>query len=274
MTSLAQDRSLAIITGGSSGIGLAFARQLARRGHRIALLARDHDRLERARLDLAGDGFQAVLTSVDVGDAAACRAAVEALIAEYGPPAWLITSAGDVEPGLFVSQSIATHEAQLRVNYLGTLYALHAALPAMIAQGQGHVVLISSGAGLVGIMGYGSYCPAKFAVRGLAEVLRVELAATGVCVTVSFPPDTDTPQLVRERPLRPAATATFLAGAKVFSPDAVAGHAVRTALAGRFVSAPGWPLATLAVLGTLIAPLVRAAQRRSLRRHGMHEGAK
>ncbi|MBS7544285.1 SDR family oxidoreductase [Ancylobacter oerskovii] len=256
--------SLAIVSGGSSGIGLACAAQLAGMGHRVALLARDEARLARAVEAIQGDHPAAQVSghALDVRDAAACAAAVEALVGRYGPPAWLVNSAGIAEPGLFLEQPLAAHEAQLATNYLGSLYLSHAAAPHMAAAGGGRLVFISSGAGLFGIYGYSAYAPSKFAVRGLAEVLRVELAPHGIGVTIAYPPDTRTPQLEAEQRTKPEATRRITAGGGEWEAVAVAQKVLAGALAGRFAVSPGLPTAFATLFHSLISPLLRARQRR------------
>ncbi|GAB4064600.1 SDR family oxidoreductase [Ancylobacter sonchi] len=262
--------SLAIVSGGSSGIGLACAAVLAARGHRVALLARDEARLAQAIETIRHDhpAAQLVAHSLDVCDAGACEAAVAALVAEHGPPAWLVNSAGIAEPGLFLEQPLAAHEAQLATNYLGSLYLSHAAARHMAAAGSGRLVFVSSGAGLFGIYGYSAYAPSKFAVRGLAEVLRVELAPLGIGVTVAYPPDTRTPQLEAEQRTKPAATRLITAGGGEWEADAVARRIIAAALAGRFAVAPGLPTAFVNLFHSLIAPLLRARQQRLIRAAG------
>ncbi len=260
-------RPVAIVTGGSSGIGLASARLLAARGCLPVLIARGAERLEAARQGLAAAGHEAETHRLDVGDEAASRAVFGEIVARHGAPAWLVASAGIVEPGLFLDQDLAPHVAQMRTNYFGALHAVRAVAPAMAAARSGRIVLVSSGAGLFGVVGYGGYSPSKFAVRGLAEVLRIELAAHGVGVTVAFPPDTDTPQLAYETPLRPAATAAFAAGGGVWSAETIARAIIAGAEKGRFAVTPGWGLTAGAWLQGLAAPLLRARQLKLLRRN-------
>ncbi|NLH80556.1 MAG: SDR family NAD(P)-dependent oxidoreductase [Phyllobacteriaceae bacterium] len=257
----------AIVTGGSSGIGLAAATRLARRGHPVVLIARRTEPLAEAAEAIreAVPGACVAARALDVRDAAALARVVDETAAVHGPIAWLVASAGVVEPGLFVEQPLDSHRAQLEVNYLGTLHAVRAVVPSMRAAGRGRVVLVSSGAGLFGIYGYSAYAPSKFAVRGLAEVLRVELAEHGIAVTLVCPPDTDTPQLAAETAARPAATAAIAAGGGVWSADAVAEAMLAAATRGRFLVAPGATLGLLARFHSLIGPLLRLHQARVVR---------
>ncbi|MFG1181335.1 SDR family NAD(P)-dependent oxidoreductase [Xanthobacter versatilis] len=257
---------LAIVTGGSSGIGLAVARELGRRGCRVALLARDPARLAAAGSLLAGEGLAILTRPLDVRDRAACEAVVAELIAGAGPPLWVVTAAGLVEPGFFLDQDPARMEEQVATNLLGTFHVVRATAPAMAAAGRGHVVLVSSGAGLFGVAGYSGYCASKFAVRGLGEVLRMELAQAGVQVTVAVPPDTDTPQLAYEARHRPAAIAAFAGAGRALSAEAVARHMIRSAERGRFLSAPGWRLGAIARLQGFVSECFARVQMRLLRR--------
>ena len=257
----------AVVTGGSSGIGLAIAIRLAGAGHPVALLARRAEGLDEATAAIrrAVPGARVATHAVDVRDAEAVACAIGEVAAAFGPIGWLVASAGIAEPGLFVEQPIDRHRLQMEVNYFGTLNAVHAAVASMRAAGRGRIVLLSSGAGLFGIYGYGAYGPSKFAVRGLAEVLRVELAEHRIGVTVVYPPDTDTPQLVAERRSKPKVTELITAGGGVWSADAVARTAIDAARSGRFLVAPGATLGVLARVHSLVAPLLRWHQRRIAR---------
>jgi 3-dehydrosphinganine reductase len=165
-----------VITGGSSGIGLSIAVQLARRGWNLSLIARDEAKLARAVEELRQQCVTAehriLCFRADVAQCAAVQAAISQALASLGGPDLLVTSAGICEPGRAIDLPVEVFEQSIQTNYLGSLYAVLAVLPAMRAQGRGRVVLISSGAGLIGVAGYGAYSPAKFALRGLAEVLR------------------------------------------------------------------------------------------------------
>jgi len=248
-----------LITGGSSGIGLALALRLAREGARLSLLARDPGKLDAAKNMLLGKvpGAQVALIPCDVTKQADVADSIAAAERANGPPDMLITSAGVARPGYFGELPIEVHEQTMAVNYFGTLYCVRAVTPGMVGRARGAIVMISSGAGLVGLFGYTAYSPSKFAVRGLAESLRGELAGTGVAVTLVYPPDTDTPQLAEENLTKPLETKAITAEGGLWTADEVARATLEGVRAGRFAVAPGFQLSALCWLHSLIAPLLR-----------------
>lgn len=268
----ADDMGLAIISGGSSGIGKACADKLLERGHHVALLARDPERLELARSELSAKWPQAAISvhSVDVADWETCRNAVSELIQAHGAPAWLIASAGTARPGLFLDQPAEEHARHMQVNFLGAVYLVRAAAPAMAKAGDGRIVLIASGAAFLGIYGYSAYAPSKFAIRGLAEILRLELAEHGISVTLACPPDTDTPQLAEEELTKPPVTRRISSAGGVWSADTVASAIVAAATRRRFRVGPGRMIGALTYFHSIIAPIFHLRQRRLLR----HEASK
>ena len=144
-------------------------------------------------------------------------------------------------------------ERTMAVNYFGSLYCIKAALPAMEKRGQGHLVIISSGAGLMGIYGYSPYSPTKFALRGLAESLRGELKPS-VGVSIVYPPDTETPQLAAELKTKPLETQEITGTAKTWSAEAVAQEIVRGIYQKSFMITPGLEMSVLGRLHSLLAP--------------------
>jgi 3-dehydrosphinganine reductase len=258
----------ALITGGSSGIGLAVGRLLAAQGWRISLLARGRERLEAAAEALraiAGDPAAAQPYAVDVADRTQCAQAVDAAIAASGAPDLLLACAGVVRPGYFEDIPDADFERAMAVNYFGALHAVRAALPAMRARRGGHVIFVSSGAGLIGVFGYSAYAPSKFAVRGLAEVLRAELRPAGVRVSVVYPPDTDTPQLAEEARLKPAETRAITARGGLLSADEVAREIVQAVGRDEFTIAPGSAMGLLAAWHSPLARILRWSLDRTAR---------
>jgi len=252
----------AFITGGSSGIGLALALKLAARGHPLAIFARDTEKLHMARetIRAANPGIEVAIFPVDVSDGPASTAVFARALDECGPPAWAIASAGIAWPGLFLEEPLDVMQAQMDTNYGGSLRFAHALAPAMAQAGGGRIVFIASGAAFAGIYGYAGYGASKFAVRGLAESLRVELADMGIKVTLACPPDTDTPQLAAEQALKPDVTKAITARGGTLRAETVADAILRAADANRFLAAPGWQMTALGYFHSVITPAFRAWQ--------------
>ncbi len=249
-----------IITGGSSGIGKAIAHRLWQLGSSITLIGRDPIKLKQAQTALERQRVspeqQILGLSADVANQAAITAAIETAIQKFGPPDLLVLAAGVAHPGHFQALPIEVFETTMAINYFGSLYSVRAALPAMEQRGQGHIVLISSGAGLVGFYGYTPYSPSKFALRGLAESLRGELIPLGIGLSIAYPPDTDTPQLQAENRTKPLATQKITATAKTWSATAVADRILRGIQQQSFVIAPGLEMGILAKWHSLVAPVL------------------
>jgi 3-dehydrosphinganine reductase len=251
-----------VITGGSSGIGLATARQVVARGARVSLLARDPDRLAEAAAAVG-----AVATAAaDVADPSALRPAIDLLVGRGGPCDVLVTAAGSAHPGYFEQLDDAVFREQMEIDYFGTLHAVRAVVPSMMERGRGHVVTISSTAGLIGVFGYSAYAPAKYAVRGLTETLRPELAPHGIVVACAYPPDTRTPGLDAERALKPPETERISAAIKPREATDVARAIVRGIEHDRLVITADVQTAALARAAGLLGPYVRWSMDRQIRR--------
>lgn len=189
----------AVVTGGASGIGLAVARELRRRGAQVSLLDLDSESLAAAASELSCP----LAREVDVTDASAVRSAVQEAIQRGGSIDVLVSSAGISEPGTFHRLHDDAFRRSMDVNFFGTLNAVRAVSPMMVDRGHGSVVGIASAAAFLGSFGYSAYAPTKHAVRGLFDVLEAELGPHGVGVTCVFPPDVATPLLRREQELFP-----------------------------------------------------------------------
>jgi dehydrogenase/reductase SDR family protein 7B len=189
-----------LITGGSSGIGKATALRLASHGAKICVAARNQEALDEVARSALGLGAEALAVAMDVTVADQCQSAVEAVVDRFGRLDILICSAGLSMRGYFEGSNLEALERIMRVNFFGTLYATHFALP-HVKKVQGSLVAISSMTGKRGIPSYGIYGASKFAIQGLYESLHLELARDGVHVGVVSPAFVDTP--LREHVLGP-----------------------------------------------------------------------
>ena len=257
-------RQHALISGGSSGIGLALAKKLIADGYNVSILARDPARLEAAcrTIEAArrGENTQVLALIADVVDAAAVQHAVNEAVTKFGAPTLVIACAGIVIPYIFEELAVDAFKQSMDINYLGAVYFVRAALPSMQRAKNGHIVLVSSGAGLLGVYGLSAYSPTKFALRGLGEVLRAELRPEGIAVSVAYPPDTDTPMLREEIKIRPEITSRIAAAAKSVSAETVADVILRGVARKKFTITSGFELSALAFLAGVIAPIVNRFQ--------------
>ncbi|AVA21104.1 MULTISPECIES: SDR family oxidoreductase [unclassified Rhizobium] len=259
-----------IVTGGSSGIGLAIAKLYAIRGDRVSLLARHPGRLEEARVEIAtmaGVDLSCIqIASVDVASAKQVLEAVEACERAFGPCDVLIASAGIVEPSAFDIMPAVVFDEQIATNLLGTANIVRAVYKGMKTRRSGKIMMISSGAALIGIYGYTAYCASKSALIGFAEALSAEAAIAGVRVAICFPPDTLTPQYHREMSMRPAEAELLMGTVKPWSAEAVAAKIVGGLDRGKARIHFGWSLTALAYFGPLIKPLLIWWYSRKLRK--------
>ena len=249
-----------IITGGSSGIGLEVARIYLAKGYRVSLMARRADILQDAREELLKASHVTqdaiFLVTVDVCNETEMRAAVKAAEAEHGPCDVLVTSAGRVDPQFFDAQPSDIFDAQLAVNFFGTVYAVRAVLAGMKQRRSGRIMLISSGAALIGIPAYAAYCASKSALTGFAEALRLEAQGYGVSVSICYPPDTLTPQYEREVGLRPAAAQALMGAVRPWRPDTVAQLLVNGTERGKRQVHFGLTLKLLSCFSAFIKPVL------------------
>jgi 3-dehydrosphinganine reductase len=257
---LSMTASHAIVTGGSSGIGRAFARQLAAEGYDLTLIARGEDKLNAAAAEMrtafVRPNQRVLILRANVADAQQAESAVAAAIRALGVPELVVTSAGIAVPHYFEDTSLEVHERSMAVNYFGTLYVVRSALPAMRARRRGRILLVSSGAGLMGLFGYTSYCPSKFALRGLAEALRAELRADNIGVSIAYPPDTETPMLEEENKTKPEETKLMTGIVKTWSAAAVVTCMMRGIKRGAFGITPGWQLTAMNRMPGLVIPFL------------------
>jgi 3-oxoacyl-[acyl-carrier protein] reductase len=170
-----------VITGGSRGIGFASAKAFLEGGGQVAICARDAARLEGAERDLGAAG-PVLAETVDVRDPKQITAFIERIGTALGPIDVLVNNAGILYAGPFAQQPYESIGDVIDVNLKGLTYMTRAVLPSMVAQGNGVIINVSSGAGLSGFADIVSYCASKFGVVGLTESLAQEVGTLGVRV--------------------------------------------------------------------------------------------
>jgi NAD(P)-dependent dehydrogenase (short-subunit alcohol dehydrogenase family) len=178
-----------VITGGSRGLGLVMARELADEGARLTLIARDADELARAADDIhTRQPFADVLTVVaDVRRRDDAERAIAQAIERYGRVDVLINNAGVIQVGPIDHMKLEDYEDAMATHFWGPLHMVVSALPHMRRQGEGRVVNISSIGGRISVPHLLPYSASKFALVGLSDGLRIELARHNIVVTTVCP---------------------------------------------------------------------------------------
>jgi NAD(P)-dependent dehydrogenase (short-subunit alcohol dehydrogenase family) len=179
---------VAVVTGGSRGLGLLMARELVAEGARLAILARDPAELDLARRELTAIGGQRVLAlPCDVSDPDEVQWAIDAAAERFGRLDILINNAGVIQVGPLEHMTLEDFEEALRVHFWGPLYATIAALPHLRRRDSARIVNIASIGGRIAVPHLVPYSASKFALVGLSDGLRTELAKEGIYVTTVCP---------------------------------------------------------------------------------------
>jgi len=254
----------ALITGGSSGIGKAIGRLLARRGAHVGIMARTPQRLEEALEEIRAEATNAdqifEAFQADVRDPDAVQAIVDGIESRGQAIDLLVNAAGYAHPGYFQELPLQVFRDMMGTNYFGALHTTYAVVPHMIERQRGHIVNFSSMAGIVAIFGYTAYSASKFAVRGFSQALGNELKPYGIRVSTVYPPNTDTPGLEVENRIKPFETVQVEGTAGLMQPEEVAGIVLRGVEKGRTMIIPGLEsrllYAAANLLGAAVFPLL------------------
>lgn len=178
---------VAVITGGSRGLGLQLAHEFAAAGCRLALCARDSGELDVARAELQAKGAQVLTVQCDVSQRDQVERFIRDVIARYGRLDILVTNAGIIQVGPIETMKLEDFEQAMNVMFWGVLYPIWSALPYMTEQKRGRIVTITSIGGKVSVPHLVPYSCAKFAAVALSEGLRTELRPKGIEVLPVVP---------------------------------------------------------------------------------------
>lgn len=249
----------ALITGATSGLGAEFARQLAARGHRLVLVARDTDRLDTGCASLrSAHGVEVDTLPADLATEGGCDRVATRLRDTAEPVDLLINNAGLGTYRRFGAAPLADEERQLDLNVRAVLRLTHAAVPAMAARGRGQIINVSSVSAFVPRAGNATYAASKAWVSMFSEALSLQLAGTGVTVTAVCPGFTHT-----EFHQRAGADMSAVPGWMWLSTPAVVRAGLADAQRGRAISVPDARYKALTTASRLVP---RAVLRRVMAR--------
>jgi len=176
-----------VITGGSRGLGLVLARQICAAGGKVALIARDGDELGRAKADLTPRGGVVLTIECDLLDAGQIQSAVRQIIDRFGKIDILINNAGIIEVGPLEHMTREDFERAMRLHFWAPLELISQIVPEMRTWGGGRIVNISSIGGKLAVPHLAPYSASKFALTGLSDALRAELARDNIHVITVAP---------------------------------------------------------------------------------------
>lgn len=236
---------LALVTGGSSGIGLAIAKNLASLGANVWILARRSEFLQSAVNEIKSackyPDQKMGSMQADVANEEQVTAGITNFINQTGHPDYLFNVAGITHPGYIVDTGNDVFANLIHTNYLGMVYCTKAVLPGMIQRRSGNIINISSTFGYLALQGYSAYIATKFAIRGFSDSLRLELRGTGVNITIVFPYDTNTPQLQEEIKTRPEVVKIIAGDGKKAMPASKVAEIILNGVArGKYIITPGF----------------------------------
>ena len=178
---------VALITGGSRGLGLVLARQICASGGKAALLARDNEELARAKTDLTGRGGKVFTIQCDLIDSGQIRSAVRQTIDHFGRIDILINNAGIIEVGPLEHMTREDFERSMAVHFWAPYELISQVVPEMRTWGSGRIVNISSIGGRIAVPHMAPYIVSKFALTGFSDALRAELARENIYITTVTP---------------------------------------------------------------------------------------
>lgn len=234
---------VAIIPGGSKGMGKATAKKFIQLGGSVCLIARNMDFLKESQVEcenLKSNNDQFVeIISCDTTDMEKLKPLIEDFIKKHGIPDYLFNFVGYAYAQYLENLTLEDFKNNMNTNYYGQLIPTLIMIPHFMESRNGYITFTSSIMGFMAIMGYTTYVPSKYAIFGLAEVLRHELLPYNIKVSVLFPVDTDTPGLAEENKLKPEECKIISETGTLMSAEEVADKFINDILEGKFEILPG-----------------------------------
>lgn len=246
-------KKTALITGGSSGLGLEMARNLRVQGYDLILLARDRKKLENARQQLLEHNSSAVVKTYacDVANEEELNNTFKQIKSDYDRIDFLIINAGVATIDLLGDyKDLGDVTCSIKINLLGAVGATYLSMP--LLQSGSRILFISSGFGLFGAAGYSLYATAKAGIINFADALRRELLHRNISVHVACPGDIDTPMLAGELQTMPAWMKTGSGRVTPLGADKAADYILRKCVNERFMIVPSLDVSFLILLQKLL----------------------
>ena len=220
---------VALVTGTSTGIGLATAAALGRAGHNVYATMRNPERAPELSQLAASENLPIKILTMDVDDDSSVRQAVAEVLADAGRVDVLVNNAGVPGSGPIEEVPLAEFRRVMETNYFGVLRCIQAVLPGMRKQRDGYIVNVSTIGGRITGLSQGPYCSSKFALEAMSEILAGEVKAFGIRVAIVEPGVTETPIFAKRRripsnspyPQERRMNAIFDAGRKAQTPPSV-----------------------------------------------------
>ena len=233
-----------------SGMGLVTARMLREKNCSVTIIARNLDKLREAKeeVDAATPSSSGSLeiASADVSNREEIESVIKKCCEKHNNRVDVcIMSAGVSRPGKIEEVSTTMYENMININYLGSLYSAMAVIPFMKERNSGRLVFVSSLAGLTSVIGFAGYSSSKFAVRGLAQVLQMELKPFNIYTTLVNPPDVETPMLADEMKYKCEECKIISGDGGLFQPEDIARDIISSIQSWRFMvntGMDGWLL--------------------------------
>jgi 3-dehydrosphinganine reductase len=233
----------AIIPGGSKGMGKATAKLFVQLGGSVCLIARGMEALKKTQdecINLKSEDSQFIETiSCDTTDIDKLKPLITDIINKHKVPDYLFNFVGFAYVQYLEKLTLNDFKRNMDINYYGQLVPTLILLPYLLESKNGYITFTSSAMGFMGFMGYATYAPSKYALFGLAEVLRHELLPYNIKISILFPVDTDTPGFAEENKLKPPECAIISQSGSILTAEEIANTFIKGILEERFEILPG-----------------------------------
>jgi len=237
------DGKIVIVSGGSTGMGKATAKNIVQLGGSVCIIARNVENLKKAVKEIeslkTNDKQFVEMISCDTTEMEQLKLLLIEFIEKHRVPDYLFNFVGYALPDYIENYKLEDFQKQINGNYYGQLIPTLIMLPYFMKDKKGYITFVSSLVCYYPFIGYAAYAPAKYAILGLTEILRNELKPYNINVSILFPSDTDTPSFERENKTKPKECFIMSERSKIYSPEEIADAFVEGILKKKYAILPG-----------------------------------